>query len=84
MPAPPDTATDPLAALPPGAKAVPKRDPVADAFGALIDTLAEDALSASDRFDRATSFRKHVLDLAARWREGRPAHGTGAKKAAAP
>lgn len=84
---PNDTAAPPPAA----ADADPYRDispisptgAVTAAFGDLIAALRGVIADDPAACDRAISFRKHVADLAARWSEGRPAHGTGSRKGGA-
>jgi len=50
-------------------------DPTPAAFSALIEALAAAALEPGADFERVAAFRRKVIDLAARYADGRPAHG---------
>jgi hypothetical protein len=61
---PADNATEVVAAA----------DTVALAFADLRDALNKAALASDAEFDRIYAFRKRAIDLAERWRSGKPAH----------
>lgn len=56
---------------------------VPDAFAALAQALAAEAVSKPDAFKRAGAFREAVLRLATRWEDGDPPHTVRTPKAGA-